>query len=78
MRLFRKFHLFQVIYEIKVFPHLHIYIQRRYFGKVSDAALRVLRIFRNIVAVDNHLALSKGKISGKDIHYGGFSGAVRS
>ena len=69
---------FQLCHEIQILPHRHLRIERRYLRQIPHAFFCLLRIGKNIVTVDLHLAARRAKVSCNHIHCRGFSGTIRS
>ena len=75
---FCSFNLFQICCKLQIFFYSHINIQRRLFRKISDTSLYFFRLFQNIHTVDQNCAFRRSKITGHNIHCGGFSCTIRS
>ena len=63
--------------KLQIFQYSHIHIQRRYFRKITDAFLCLLRFLQNVMAVDHNFSFGCRQVSCDNIHRRGFSRAVR-
>ena len=69
-------YLFQLGHEHQILPGSHIHIQGRLLGQIAHTCLRRAGLLQNVVSVDGHGAAGGGKITGQNIHRGGFARAV--
>ena len=70
--------LFQVVHEVQVLFHRHVHVQGRLLGQVANLFFHLVGLLQGVLPGDGHLAGGGGKVTGDDVHRGGFARAVGS
>ena len=66
----------ELCHKVQILLHGHFRVERRLLRQVAHTGFGLLCLLRQTESGYLHLALSGGKIAGKDIHNGGFARAV--
>lgn len=63
--------------EPQILHRRHVHVERRDLRQIADLPLGLLRLLKDVDAVDAHRPFCRGEISRQNVHRRGFSRAVR-